>query len=162
QTSPALNWAIVHLGPRVLLVGSDYVFPRVANQLICSLLEAQPDGEVLAERYVPLGSQDFASIVEEIRTLAPSVGINSLSGDSNLGFFRQLAAAGIRARDIPVLSLSAVEPEMQPVVDVAEGHYACMSYFQSLIAPENERFVAAFRARNGAERLCSAPVVTAY
>ncbi|AKV00242.1 Urea ABC transporter, substrate binding protein UrtA [Labilithrix luteola] len=162
QAAPALDWAIANLGPRVLLVGSDYVFPRVANRLIRSIVKAHPGREVVAERYVQLGAQDFSAVVDEIRRLSPSVVINSLNGESNLGFFRQCRAAGITAKDIPILSLSAAEPEMQPVVDSAEGHYACWSYFQIIDTPDNDKFVFAYRARNGMAQLCSAPIVTAY
>ncbi len=162
QASPALEWALEHLGRRVLLLGSDYVYPRVANRLIRTLVEDHPGGEIVAERYVPLCAQDFSAIVDEIRRLSPSVVVNSLNGESNLGFFRHYGAAGITARDVPILSLSAGEPEAQPVIEVAQGHYACCSYFQSLDTPENERFVIGYRSRTGRERLCSASIVSAY
>lgn len=33
QVFPAVEWAVAHVGRRLFLLGSDYVFPRIANRL---------------------------------------------------------------------------------------------------------------------------------
>ncbi|NLF70327.1 MAG: transporter substrate-binding protein [Candidatus Anammoximicrobium sp.] len=163
QISPALEWALAHVGTRLFLLGSDYVFPRTANKLIRSLVESHKEGgAVVAERYLPLGAQDFADVIAEIRRLRPELVFNTLNGDGNLAFFRQYRAAGLTARDIPVLSVSVAETELESIADVAEGHLACWNYFQSLDLPDNRRFVADFQKRYGRARVCSAPMALAY
>ncbi len=163
QISPAMEWALANVGSRFFLLGSDYVFPRTANKLIRSLVENHGDGgAIAAERYVPLGVQDFAEVLGEIQHLGPQLVINTLNGDSNLAFFRQYRAAGLAADEVPVLSVSVAETELQSIPDVAEGHLACWNYFQSLDLPENRRFVADFQQRYGPTQVCSAPMVLAY
>ena len=49
QIIPMVNWAMRHYGRRAYLIGSDYVFPRTANQIVKKLLLAQ-DGQLVAER----------------------------------------------------------------------------------------------------------------
>jgi urea ABC transporter urea binding protein len=163
QIAPAAEWALANVGSRFFLLGSDYVFPRTANRLIRSLVEARGDGgAVVAERYVSLGTQDFAGLIEEIRRLRPQLVFNTLNGDSNLAFFRHLHATGLTAGEIPVLSVSVAETELQALGEAAEGHLACWNYFQSLDLPDNVSFVARFRDRYGPERVCSAPMMLAY
>ncbi len=163
QISPAVAWAIANLGPRLFLIGSDYVFPRTANRLIRSQVQNHGDrAAIVAERYVPLGERDFDDIVCEIRRLRPHAVFNTLNGDSNLAFFRQYSASGTAASETPVLSVSVAETELQSIAAVAAGHLACWNYFESLDLPANRQFVAHFKQRYGATRVCSAPLVQAY
>jgi len=163
QVVPALEWALPHLGPRVLLLGSDYVFPRTVNRLVRSMIEHLfVRAEILGESYVPIEEQDFSPVIEEIQRVKPDWILNTLNGASNVFFFRQIYAAGLSAREIPVVSMSVSETELQDLKREAEGHLALWPYFQSLDSPENQRFVAEFKRRYGSDRVCSAPVAAAY
>lgn len=161
QILPGARWAMETFGRRVYLVGSDYLFPRAANYLIRDLVSAG-EGEVLAERYPPLGSQDFAAIGEEIARLAPDVILNTINGDSNLAFFRMLADKDLQA--IPVLSFSVAEAELQAWGNAARHpyHYAVWSYFQSLPDPANQAFVQRFQQRFGRDKVTSDPMEASY
>ena len=161
QIIPGVRWAVDQFGPRVFLIGSDYVFPRTANWLISDLLTAT-GGTVVAERYRPLEWQDFTGVADEIRALAPDVVINTINGASNSDFFAALAAAGLG--DVPVVSFSVSEPELRAMpADVHHPqHYAVWGYFNSLDTPGNRAFVAAFRARFGATRVTSDPLEASY
>jgi len=161
QIVPAVEWVLGHIGLRIFLVGSDYVYPRTANNLIRSEVEGRK-GSIVGERYVPQGGMDFASIIEEIQRQKPDAVFSTVFGESNLAFYRQYHAAGIDAQSIPIMGVCISETELQPVADVAAGHYACRNYFQSLNRPENQRFVANYKKRCGEARVCSAPMATAY
>ena len=146
QISPAMEWALANVGSRFFLLGSDYVFPRTANKLIRSLVEIAARAEpIVAERYVPLGEQDFADVIGEIQRLRPQLVFNTLNGDSNLAFFRQYHAAGLTARQIPVLSVSVAETELQSIADVAAGHLTCWNYFESLDSARQPAFRRRFQ-----------------
>jgi urea transport system substrate-binding protein len=162
QILPAIRWSLFNLGPRFYLVGSDYVFPRAANEVIRAQLAAWPAG-VVGETYVPLGSPDVAAAIRDILDTKPDVIINTLNGDSNVAFFEALSAAGLTAETAPVVSFSIAEEELQylPAGTMA-GHYAAWSYFQSTPGGANERFIARFRDRYGAERVTSDPIEAAY
>ena len=162
QIIPAVRWAMKALGTRVYVVGSDYIFPRAAGVIIGDLVRTHR-GTLLAERYLPLGSQRVESVVEEIARLKPDVVFNTINGDSNLHFFRALEKAGITAAEVPVLSFSLGEGELQGLAGVKmAGHLAAWSYFQSIDGEANRRFVEGFRRRFGAERVTTGPMEAAY
>ncbi|OJZ17401.1 MAG: urea ABC transporter substrate-binding protein [Thiobacillus sp. 65-29] len=161
QIIPGTRWALDTLGKRVYLVGSDYVFPRTANLIVRDLVRAN-HGNVLAERYRPLGDADFSGIVAELRALRPDVVLNTINGDSNGHFFRALHAAGLGG--IPVMSFSLAEDGLRTIGPDAfhANHYAVWNYFQSLPGGTNQRFVEAFRKRYGADRVTSDPIEATY
>ncbi|MBI3093765.1 MAG: urea ABC transporter substrate-binding protein [Rhodocyclales bacterium] len=161
QILPGTRWALDHLGRKIYLLGSDYIFPRTANRIIRDLAQVG-GGELLAERYRPLGDASFDEIVAELQDLKPDVVLNTLNGDSNLHFFRALHAAGLDA--LPVMSFSIAEGELRAMglAKAHPNHYAVWSYFGSLPGEANRRFVAAFQARYGTDRVTSGPIEAAY
>jgi len=161
QVEPAVNWLLQNQGKRFYLLGSDYVFPRTVNKLICSQLKQQ-QGEVVTEKYVDLGATDFTEIIAQIRQTRPDVVFNTLNGDSNQFFYHQYREAGITAEEIPIFAVSVGESELQNLKKAAVGHYASWSYFQSLDSPENQRFVQDFQNKYGASRVTSDPIESAF
>lgn len=162
QIIPAIKWSMDNLGRRFFLVGSDYVFPRTANRIIKAQLTALK-GEVAGEEYAPLGSQDFAAIVAHIKAARPSVILNTINGDSNLGFYKALRAAGIASKDIPVMSFSIAEGEIKAIGPaVAAGDYAARNYFQTVDTPENHAFLERFKASHAPGTAFTAPMEAAY
>ena len=93
------------------LLGSDYVFPRTANKVIKAQLQAE-GGTTVAEEYTPLGNTDYSAVVSKIKAAKPDVVFNTLNGDSNVAFFKQLKAAGMTADNMPVMSVSVAEEEV--------------------------------------------------
>lgn len=162
QVMPAVSFCLDRLGKRVFLVGSDYVFPRTANEIIRDQVKAL-GGEVVGERYLPLGGTQVADIVREIVEKQPDVILNTINGDTNVAFFRALREEGITPQKIPTMSFSIGETEL-PLLGPATmaGDYAAWNYFESLDNPENRRFIEAFRARYGKELVTSDPVEAAY
>ncbi|MBF0372741.1 MAG: urea ABC transporter substrate-binding protein [Alphaproteobacteria bacterium] len=162
QIIPAIKWSLDNLGRRIFLVGSDYVFPRTANKIIRTQVNAL-QGEIVGEDYESLGGKNFGRIIEAIRAARPDVVFNTINGDSNLAFYRQLREAGITSAEIPVMSFSLAEAEVRAIGPaLTEGDYAARNYFQTVDTPENEAFVAAFRARHGAAYVTTAPMEAAY
>lgn len=162
QIIPAVRWAIETLGPRVFLVGSDYVFPRVANVLVRDQVEAM-GGEVVGERYLPLGDMRTGPIVEAIAAARPDAILNTVNGDTNTALFRELRRAGIDPTATPTVSFSIGEPELQAMdARALAGDYVAWNYFESLDTPENKAFVESYRDRFGEDRVLSDPVEAGY
>ena len=162
QIIPAIKWTLDNLGHRLFLVGSDYVFPRTANKIIAAQTAAL-HGQVVGEAYAPLGDQDFTAIVAAIRKARPDVIFNTINGDSNLGFFTALRAAGITPAQIPVMSFSIAEAEVKAMGPaMLAGDYAARNYFQSVDTPENQAFVSGFKARYGQDYVTTDPMEAAY
>ncbi len=74
QIIPGVRWALRKLGKRVYLVGSDYVFPRMANIIIKDILAAN-GGVLLGERYFPLGAGSMNSAGAGYRAQASGCGV---------------------------------------------------------------------------------------
>ncbi|CAH1078537.1 ABC transporter substrate-binding protein [Candidatus Nitrotoga sp. 1052] len=162
QIIPAVLWALNELGKRVYLAGSDYVFPRTVNIIIKDILAAQ--GAVLAgERYLPLGEIAMDELVSDIVKQRPDMVLNTITGDSNIAFFRALDKAGITADKIPVLSFSIAEVELVAKhALMMAGHYTAWGYFQSIQSPQNQAFVQRFRDRFGQQAVLDDPMEASY
>ncbi|MGM0874126.1 MAG: urea ABC transporter substrate-binding protein [Bacillota bacterium] len=162
QIVPAVDWMLENQGKNIFLVGSDYVFPRTANKIVNAQLEAK-GGTVVAEEYTPLGHTDYNTVINKIKSSKPDVIFNTLNGDSNVAFFKQLKDAGITAEDIPVMSVSVAEEEIRGIgANVLEGHYAAWNYYQTTETPENKTFVENYKAKYGEDRVTGDPIEAAY
>lgn len=162
QLIPMVSWAMQQCGNRAYLIGSDYVFPRTANQIVNKLLLAK-GGRAVAERYVPLGGRDMDAIARDIAARRPDFVVNTLNGDSNRYFFQALGRAGVRAEDIPVFSTSIAGAELAAIgPELVAGHYAAWNYFMAIDSDENREFIERFRSRFGRERVLDDPMEAAY
>ena len=170
QSEPALNWMLANRSKRILLIGSDYIYPRTANRIMRTQVQ-RAGGTVLDEHYLPLGSADVDPLVESIQQAnasGPIVVINTLNGDSNLAFFEQLyreAIIGSEAVDtgVTVLSLSVSEEEALAIgTNKISGTYASWSYFQSLAGDHSRTFAQRFRRRYGYHRVINDPAEAGY
>ncbi|WP_017306530.1 urea ABC transporter substrate-binding protein [Spirulina subsalsa] len=162
QILPAVKWAFNNLGKRFFLVGSDYIFPHVANTIVREQLSAL-NAEILGEEYLLLGTTQVQNVIEKILETQPDVVINTINGDTNIAFFNELKKANITAESIPVISLSIGENELQSFdPDIVKGHYAAWNYFQSIDSLENEKFIHNFREKYGENRMISDPMEAAY
>ncbi len=162
QILPALDWAFEKGYKKIFLLGSDYVFPRTAN-LILKKHIVSSKGIVAGEEYVPLGGTDFSSIITKIRVAKPDIIFNTLNGDSNVSFFKQMAAAGMTPAKLPVMSFSIAEQEAQAMgTPVVAGSYAAWNYFESISSPANKKLVAAYKAKFGSASALDDPMVHGY
>ncbi|MCM3750046.1 urea ABC transporter substrate-binding protein [Paenibacillus pasadenensis] len=162
QIIPAVDWLLENRGKKVYLLGSDYVFPRTANKIIKAQLEAK-GGELAGEEYTPLGHTDYTTIISKIKAADPDIVFNTLNGDSNVAFFKQLKDAGIGAADMTTLSVSVAEEEIRGIgADVLAGHLAAWNYFQTTDTPANKTFVEAYKAKYGADRVTADPIEAGY
>jgi len=162
QIVPAVKWCIDHLGERIFLVGSDYVFPRSANAIARDQIVAL-GAHVVGEEYLLLESRDVTGIVQSIMDAKPDVILNTINGDSNVAFFKALRHAGITPKIIPTMSFSIAEEELRALgpPDMV-GDYACWNYFQSVDTDENRAFVKRFKKKYGPDRVTDDPMEAAY
>jgi urea transport system substrate-binding protein len=162
QILPALQWAMEKGKKRLFLLGSDYVFPRTANYILKKYI-VHDGGTVAGEEYVPLGGTDFSSVIAKIKMSGPQIIFNTLNGDSNVSFFKQMAAAGMTPDKMPVMSFSIAEQEAHAMgPSLVQGSYAAWNYFQSLQNPLNKKFVAAYKAKYGRNSVLDDPMIHGY
>lgn len=163
QIIPGIEFLINELGSKkIYLLGSDYVFPRTANLIIKAQLEAA-GVELAGEEYVPLGGTEFSTIISKIQEAAPDAIFNTLNGDSNVAFFKQFKDAGYTPETLPVISVSVAEEEVRGIgAENIAGHYTAWNYYQTTATPENEKFVAAYKAAYGDDRVTADPIEAGY
>jgi urea transport system substrate-binding protein len=162
QILPAVNWVLRSLGKqRVFLIGSDYVFPHAAHEIIKDNLK-KSGGELAGEVFLPLGSQAVKDAVAAIQSARPDIILNSINGDTNVAFFRELRQAGVTPEAIPTLSFSIGENELRSFDPrTMQGDYAAWTYFQSIATPANREFVERFHERYP-QRVVTDPMECAY
>lgn len=163
QILPALRWLVgFENRKRWFYVGSDYVFPVAAAEIVRAEAHAR-SCTIVGEGYLLLGGGgDAAALVQKIVAAKPDLIINAINGDSNLAFFRALRRAGLAAKDAPALSVSISEDELQSLgPKVVAGDYVASNYFQTSDSPANRAFMERWRARFGAESIVSAAMQTA-
>ncbi|WP_127495883.1 urea ABC transporter substrate-binding protein [Paenibacillus glycanilyticus] len=162
QIVPAVDWLLENRGKKFYLLGSDYVFPRTANLIIKEQLKAK-GGQMVGEEYTPLGHTDYSTIISKIKEAKPDVVFNTLNGDSNVAFFKQLKDAGITSKDITTLSVSVAEEEIRGIgVDVLQGHLAAWNYYQTTDTPANKTFVENYKKKYGEDRVTADPIEAGY
>ena len=131
QIIPALDYIKEQGMTKVYLVGSDYVFPRTANKIINAYAEAN-GLEIVGEDYLPLGDTNVATIVSKVLDAKPDIVFNTLNGDSNVAFFKELKAKGNTPDQIQTVSVSVAEEEVGGIgVENIEGHLTAWNYYQT-------------------------------
>ncbi|WP_035857217.1 transporter substrate-binding protein [Cryptosporangium arvum] len=162
QVVPAMDYLKAQGSRRIFLVGSDDLFPRTANKEIKSFAAAN-GLTIVGEQYRALGSADFAAIVAKIKSAQPHAIVNTLTGDSNAAFFAALNRAKFTSSALPVLSLTVTEEEVRTIgPEVLAGHLVARNYFQTTSGGPNAKFVQAYKAKFGDDKVTSDPMEAAY
>ena len=158
----AIDWMAREKGKTFFLVGSDYIYPRTCNKIAKPTI-TKAGGKVLGEEYAPLGHTEFSSIINKIKAAKPDCIYSTVVGGSNVAFFKQLRAAGLDGAKQVLLSTVVSENEIEGIgKENALGYYACMGYFQSINNAANNKFVKAFKAKYGQDRVIGDPMQVAY
>ena len=172
QAIPAVDYLMSEDGggaERIVLLGTDYVYPRTTNKILRSYLNGKGiSDEDIMENYTPFGHSDWQSIVADVKAFA-STGkktavVSTINGDANVPFYKELANQGIKAEDIPVVAFSVGEEELAGI-DTAPlvGHLAAWNYFQSVEADANTAFIEKWHAFIGDEkRVTNDPMEATY
>ncbi|MCF3595934.1 urea ABC transporter substrate-binding protein [Rhodobacteraceae bacterium LMO-12] len=169
QAIPATDYFLEELGvEKFALLGTDYVYPRTTNNILESYLKSKGiAADDIFVNYTPFGHSDWSKIVADVVALGADgkkVGvISTINGDANIGFYKELAAAGISADDIPVIAFSVGEEELSGL-DTANlvGHLAAWNYFQSADSEANTSFIEAWKAKMGDTRVTNDPMEAHY
>ena len=169
QAIPAVDYFLEELGvEKFALLGTDYVYPRTTNNILEQYLKDNGIAEEdIFVNYTPFGHSDWSTIVADVVELSADgsqVGvISTINGDANIGFYKELAAAGVSADDIPVVAFSVGEEELSGL-DTANlvGHLAAWNYFQSAESDANDKFIEAWKAFAGEERVTNDPMEAHY
>lgn len=139
-----IPFMVENFGPRVYLVGSNYIWPKESNKNAKVWLE-RAGGEVLGEDYVPLGGSEFSPIFNKIRQQEPDFIFSTVVGDSDIALHKQFLQEGFKADKMPIASLTTGEIETRAMgAEAGAGHFLSAPYFQTLDNPTNQKFVESY------------------
>ncbi|NRG16240.1 transporter substrate-binding domain-containing protein [Rhizobiales bacterium] len=164
---PLAAYMLQEYGDRAYCIGSNYIWAWENNRILREIMTGC-GGTVEFERYLPVGSLDVDRIVSEILAVKPSFVFSSFIGTSSYAFMEKFQSArrqfeGLEAGEIPICSCTLSEPELKKLSPAAvSGHIASSVYFQSMKREENDRFVAAYKKRFGAQSVTSADAEASY
>ncbi len=163
QALPAAEWLVEQGNTTFMLLGSDYIYPRVTNKLIKEILNSA-NTSVEAELYVPLGHCEFEDIIHTIKTTPCDAIIITLVGlEANQRFFEALSQSGISPKAQTILSLVLSENDLCEIPSKqVEGVYSVFSYFQNIESPLNEDFVRKYKHTFGAHSRIGGYMESAY
>lgn len=144
HTFDLIPYMAANHGKRAYFVGSNYVWAREINRNAKRWL-FDADGELVGERYVPLGSGEFEDVFADIKRQAPDWIFSTLVSDSDIYFRLKYVHAGLTPDRFPTASLTTSELEIKTIgSEYGHGHILCAPYFQSLDNPTNKVFVEKF------------------
>ena len=155
QAIPAVDYLMSKDGgdvKRWVLAGTDYVYPRTTNKILEAYLLAKGVAkDDIMINYTPFGHADWQTIVADIKKFGTAgkktAVVSTINGDANVPFYKELANAGVKATDIPVVAFSVGEEELAGIdTKNLVGHLAAWNYFQSVKAPVNDEFIAKWKA----------------
>ena len=183
---PAIDWLLQREGDRfsslqtkpknkrIYLIGTHDIYSHTVNKIIRAQLKqhnAQLIGEFCVANYSTNYSANFEEAIAKIKDITPDAVISTLSPEQSIEFIQQYAAAGIKAQDIPVLSMRLSDLELQQIsqnVDLSSlsGHLASANYFQSLDIAPNQDFlrkaIAWFKSQQSQLPAVNAVMQSAY
>src|ERR1700728_3677931 len=150
QAIPAVEYLMSKDGgdvKRWVLEGTDYVYPQTTNKILEAFLKSKGVApEDIKINYTPFGFSDWQTEVAAIKKFA-SAGkktavVSTINGDANVPFYKELANAGVKASDIPVVAFSVGEEELAGIdTKNLVADLAAWNYFESLKNPTNEAFI---------------------
>ncbi len=155
QAIPAVQYLMGEEGggaKRWVLEGTDYVYPRTTNKILEAFLKAKGvAAEDIKINYTPFGYSDWQTEVAAIKQFAAAgkktAVVSTINGDANVPFYKELANAGIKASEIPVVAFSVGEEELAGIdTKNLVGHLAAWNYFETVKNPTNEGFIKQWHA----------------
>jgi branched-chain amino acid transport system substrate-binding protein len=161
---PLAEYIVRKNGPRVYLIGSNYIYPRESNRIMRDLVESY-SGQVVGEQYVNMEASDpeLTRALEAIRIQSPDVVFSTIVGRTAQRFYRLFATMGFDPARVPIASLTMAEGELREIgPEFCVGHLTAASYFGSLKRENNIRFKTAFANAYGKDRPVSMWSAGAY
>ncbi|GJI87627.1 transporter substrate-binding domain-containing protein [Duganella hordei] len=157
-------YLLKNCGKRMYLIGSDYIYPRESNRIMRDFFERH-GGEIVDEIYLPFDvrHEEIEAAVDDIYRDRPEAVFSTVIGRPARDFYRVLHDAGRAEKRLPVASLTLGETELKLIgPQYCAGHIVSATYFSSLPSEQNQRFLASYRRRFGADATVSAWGQAAY
>jgi len=161
QVWPFAQYMVEKFGKKFFMIGSDYAWPRVTNEVTKRKLR-ELGAEVVGELYIPFNTPQYESALRQIRESKPNIVFHTLTGSDTVNFRKQFVAAGMNKN----FTLWTVDDEEVVTSGLgptdSAGAYVSFDYFMTIKSPNNEAFLKRFRAKFGPDALMNTVGVAMY
>jgi len=144
QIRPMLPVLQEEFGPKVLLFGADYVWPRRSFEAAKPIIE-EIGGELVGEVYLPLSAEDFTELVNAVRDTQPDY-IYTLYPAVWGAALKALEDAGV-LEGVGVGTTFLGDPGLEGLSEGAVGSYTALPYFTVAEGDGAAAFLEAFQAK---------------
>lgn len=161
QVWPHMEYMTKKYGKKFFMIGSDYAWPRVTNEVTKQKLK-ELGGEVVGEVYIPFNTPQYESVLRDIRGSGANIVFHSLTGSDTVNFRQQFAAAGMQ-KDFVIWTVDDEEVVTSGLgPKVSANAYVSFDYFMSIDSPNNNEFLKKFKAKFGQDALVNTVGVGMY
>lgn len=162
QIIPAVSWILNQNHKKIYLVGSDYIWPRISNEIISKKIQMM-GGQVVGINYIPLGSTKVKMLIDDIIAKKPDAIFSTIIGTSNIAFLNRLYDK-IPSSQMPEIMSFGIMPleEFKNRTSKFVGLTSVWSYSKTLDNPENKLFLKAYQTKYGSIQDIDDPAATAY
>lgn len=128
--------------------GNDYCWPRATTACAHPIVQGAGGG-VVRERFLPLGTRDFAPLLESIGRSGADMVLSTFVGTDAAAFHRQFVDSGLAGR------CQAFGPAIEDATrehignGLSSGLWTVLGYFADMPTAANEEFLRRYRARFG-------------
>ncbi|MCK9218013.1 MAG: transporter substrate-binding domain-containing protein [Firmicutes bacterium] len=144
NSAPLAAYLIKNHGPRIVFVGSDYIYPRESNHVM-RLLYKQYGGDLLDEFYLPLypSFDEIKFTAERIKNLEPDVVFSTIVGHGTSLFYEEFHNIYQGEKKPTIASLTTSEAEINNMPNsVSVGNIVVAPYFSSVKSKESSLFLS--------------------
>lgn len=162
QVEVLMPAAIGKWGKKIYILAADYNYGQITALWMKKYAE-EAGGEVLQTDFIPLDVSDFGATIAKIQGAGPDIVVSALVGGAHMSFYRQWAAAGMKAK-IPMASTTLGVGNEYKVLTAEEGDGILVAYNYSpeLKTPANDAFLNAWSDKFGDTSLIHEIAVSHY
>ena len=142
QVDPFIPWLMRETGAKKFyLPSADYIWPRVMNERVREVVEAN-GGSIVGEEYYPLDHTDYRETVARIVSSGADVVFNTIVPPGVTPFLAELYESGFVKHGGKLVCTYFDENflNMVPAPHV-EGLYSCLDYYQAVSDPFSKRLL---------------------
>ena len=150
QAEVLIPYAMKQWGKKAYILAADYNYGQYMAKWFQKFL-ADNGGSAVGIDFFPLDVADFNATIGKIQQAKPDLVISALVGGAHLSFYRQWAAAGMKAK-IPMASTTMGVGNEHQALTAAEGDgmLVAYNYSQELQTPANKAFLASWAGKYSA------------
>jgi branched-chain amino acid transport system substrate-binding protein len=147
--SPMGTWLAAKGYKRVLYTGPDYAMGREAIEAFRGTFRV-PGAETVGEIFVPLGTNDFAPYIAQIKKAQPDLVYASYAGSDAVRFVQQFSEFGLSSSiKLAGFGYLVTEDVLAVQKEAALGVNSGINWAYGLDTPANRQFVENYRKRFG-------------